>query len=537
MAINQYGMPEGYDQEANPNPRQRRRAVPRPQPEATPFTPQEQQQAPQQQAPPVQEGWINRPDMPNGGIVDPETPPPIVRNFPTPPPQTPAPAPVPKRYNVSLMEGDPEKLASQAHALKSPKYQFLQLAQSGQFNYDQLPQMLAQLQQTNPDFWKDWVADGDKFRYTGDPNKLHGAWEGVTEVDAVGNFTSTDGSAPTGFRWGARNIAAEQAQAQQQAMQQALSQSQSTYAPGRPPQIPRPATQAVQPGGGGISFLGGSNDFDERTGTYRSTGTEFPPGMMNNPLPEVPFQQFAGLRRNPEAHINYGIGQDNDLRTYEPINDIPEFSRPDFGKYEDAQLNALLGVLQNPGIPEQQLNQMRQIQQEQLMAQRDEALEATRTNSLRRGLRGGALGAAERRLGNQFAADLTRSNRDIDIANAGMRTQDIFGAAGQLGGAMTGINSRNIDNFSTALNRVLAGEQLRGASADSYRAVYNDDMGNNFNNLNLAEQIRQFDLSNQLALKNFFEGQRQFNSNMGYNYTSLQNNNNLALLRALGFNV
>jgi len=152
-------------------------------------------------------------------------------------------------------------------------------------------------------------------------------------------------------------------------------------------------------------------------------------------------------------------------------------------------------------------------------------------------LRGGALGAAERRIGNQFTTDLTRSNRDIDIANAGMRTQDVLGASGALGSAMGGITDRNINNFGTALNRMLAGEQLRGASADSYRAVYNDDMGNNFNSLNLGEQIRQFDLSNQLAMKNFFENQRQYNANMGYNYTSLQNNNNLALLRALGYNV
>lgn len=490
MAINQYGMPEGYDQDANPNPRQR----PRRQQPQTPFTPTEQQEAPA--VPPVQEGWVNRPDMPSGGIVDPETPPPIVKNFPTPPPQQPAPPPVPQRYNVGLMEGDPDKLKSAAHALKSPKYQFLQLAQTGRFNYDNLAGMLAELQQTNPDFWKGWVADGDKFRYTGDPNKLHGAWEGVTEVDAIGNFTSTDGSSPTGFRWGARNIAAEQAQAQQAAMQQALQQSQTAYAPGQRPQIPRPTTQAIPPQREG-AMSGGSG----------------------------------------EAPINFGIGQDNDLRTYEPINNIPGFSRPDFSRYEDAQLNALLGVLQNPGIPAMQQEQMRRRQQETLMAQRDASLDNTRENYLRRGIRGGALGADERRVNDQYNADLTRSFRDIDIANAGMRTQDIFGAAGQLGGAMTGINSRNIDNFSTALNRVLAGEQLRGASADSYRAVYNDDMGNNFNNLNLAEQIRQFDLSNQLALKNFFEGQRQFNSNMGYNYTSLQNNNNLALLRALGFNV
>lgn len=30
---------------------------------------------------------------------------------------------------------------------------------------------------------------------------------------------------------------------------------------------------------GGISYMGGSSDFDERTGTYRSTGTKFPPGQ------------------------------------------------------------------------------------------------------------------------------------------------------------------------------------------------------------------------------------------------------------------
>lgn len=109
------------------------------------------------------------------------------------------PIPPPALPQTQLMEGDPTKLASAEHALKSPKYSFLQLAQQGKYGYDQLPQMLAELQGTHGDFWNGWTADKDKFRFTGDPSTLHDAWEGVTEVDAIGGFNSGN---PQGFRWG-----------------------------------------------------------------------------------------------------------------------------------------------------------------------------------------------------------------------------------------------------------------------------------------------------------------------------------------------
>jgi len=357
-------MPEGYDQDTNPNPRQRprrpRSSFTTPPMEAPPQAPigevdntpaAESFDRPFGAGRETIAGWRDRPPI---------MPPP---QAPAPPNVPPVPPTAPQKYNVSLMEGDPTKLASATHALKSPKYQFLQLAQSGRFNYDNLAGMLGELQQTNPNFWKDWVADGDKFRYTGDPNKLHGAWEGVTEVDAIGGYRSGN---PQGFRWGARNPAAEAAAAQQAAMQQALSASQTAYAPGKPPQIPRPSTQMPQQA--------------VQQALLPEQVRTLPPVFINDPQAERPFTQFGNLQRNAEAPISFGIGQDNDLRTYEPINNIPEFTRPEFGKYEDAQLNALLGVLQNPGIPEQQQKQMRQIQQEQLLAQRDEALDATRTN-------------------------------------------------------------------------------------------------------------------------------------------------------------
>jgi hypothetical protein len=113
----------------------------------------------------------------------------------------PTPTPAPQRHAVRLMEGESGKLGNAEHAAKSPKYDFLNLAQSGEFNYDQLPQMLQKLQSgPNAALWNGWSANGDKFTFNGDPSQLHPTWNGVTSVDAIGGFKSGN---PEGFRWGA----------------------------------------------------------------------------------------------------------------------------------------------------------------------------------------------------------------------------------------------------------------------------------------------------------------------------------------------
>lgn len=117
-----------------------------------------------------------------------------------PNPQSTRPPETFERKPIRLMEGDPNKLdPSKGHQSKSPKYSFLQLANTGRYGYDQLGDMLKELQQTHPDFWGGWTVENDKFRYGGDPAKLHANWNGVREVDAVGGFRSGN---PQGFRWG-----------------------------------------------------------------------------------------------------------------------------------------------------------------------------------------------------------------------------------------------------------------------------------------------------------------------------------------------
>jgi hypothetical protein len=109
--------------------------------------------------------------------------------------------PQPGQFSTRLMEGDQGKLADKSHAAKSPKYDFLQLAQQGKYNYDNLGGILAELQGgPNARLWQGWTADKDKLRFSGDPSQLAGEWNGVREVDAIGAYNSGN---PTGFRWGA----------------------------------------------------------------------------------------------------------------------------------------------------------------------------------------------------------------------------------------------------------------------------------------------------------------------------------------------
>jgi hypothetical protein len=159
-------------------------------------------------------------DAPNAGA------PPMLDPIATAPPSSPIgtvpdaggplagvmPATSAPRNNTRLMEGDAGKLADVGHAAKSPKYDFLQLANQGKYGYDQLGDMLAELQQgPNAKHWQGWTAEKDKLHYTGDPNALGSEWGGVKTVDTIGGF-GADGSNASGFRWGVDDPSAQAGQ-------------------------------------------------------------------------------------------------------------------------------------------------------------------------------------------------------------------------------------------------------------------------------------------------------------------------------------
>jgi hypothetical protein len=119
-------------------------------------------------------------------------------------PSTPS---VKQNFQTRLMEGDSAKLdPANNHQDKSPKYSFLQLANQNKYNYDQMPNMLKELQ-SGPQarFWQGWSADGKgNFVYQGDPSQLAPEWNGVKRVDAVGAFGDfKNGGQAGGWRWGA----------------------------------------------------------------------------------------------------------------------------------------------------------------------------------------------------------------------------------------------------------------------------------------------------------------------------------------------
>lgn len=116
-----------------------------------------------------------------------------------------APAPS-STFRTQLMEGDTAKLGNTEHMAKSPKYDFLTLAQSNKYNYTQMPEMLKELQGgPNGRLWQGWTADGKgNFVFQGDPSQLAPEWGGVKRVDAVGSFGNlANGGQAAGWRWGA----------------------------------------------------------------------------------------------------------------------------------------------------------------------------------------------------------------------------------------------------------------------------------------------------------------------------------------------
>lgn len=153
-------------------------------------------------------GMPGTPGNPNTGIAGGQTSvAPSLPDLGAPPSAAAAPA----HYNTKLMEGDAGKLADPSHAAKSPKYDFLQLAQQGTHDYNDLGGMLKELQGgANGGLWQGWTANGDKLKFGGDASQLDPSWNGVREVDAIGGLHNPNG--PQGFRWGAEEPGAQGAQ-------------------------------------------------------------------------------------------------------------------------------------------------------------------------------------------------------------------------------------------------------------------------------------------------------------------------------------
>lgn len=115
-----------------------------------------------------------------------------------------------------LMEGDPTKLADPSHAANSPKYDFLQLANQNKYGYNQMGDMVKELQSgANGRLWQGWAADGKgNLQFTGDPSQLAPEWKGVKSVDAVGAYGNmAQGKDAAGWRWGVDDPGAQPAAA------------------------------------------------------------------------------------------------------------------------------------------------------------------------------------------------------------------------------------------------------------------------------------------------------------------------------------
>jgi hypothetical protein len=234
--------------------------------------------------------------------------------------------------------------------------------------------------------------------------------------------------------------------------------------------------------------------------------------------------------------------------------------------------------------------------QKQLEGQMDERLAG-------RGFSGGGglAMAGKRQLGEDVLSQVLSGNRDVDLQKMMRDREDQLGALGagtdflnaQMGRATSGYASKlagqnaqageqhfahtaadtdaarrmqrdalqagegqfafqaGMDRSKAALDRALAGEQLKMQGADSAFRNWQQDSSNFYtgrgqdiqnalgqgglaiDRARLASSDRQFDLSNALAQQELAERIRQFNGQMGYNYNALTQSGQNALIQQI----
>jgi hypothetical protein len=262
---------------------------------------------------------------------------------------------------------------------------------------------------------------------------------------------------------------------------------------------------------GNQNYAGGSPNFDESAGAnvgplqLQRTGSQLPAPSAGGDSSGVPVVPFGGPVRNNIDDLNARLVQQvlehPETLTPEAINAMREKSKEDALTYQQQQKNIIGSDAAARGV-----------------------------------FGGGNQNAQETNLAADTIKNLIAGNRQIDLNKVAQDRSDQLGAADLADKYLSGSLGRALDEFNTNQKTTIAQSALDQAGVESQiRNLLNQQD----QDARQADEHR-FDYGTQvgganygLDLQRFLEGIRQFNSNLGYNYTALQNNSQAALIAAL----
>jgi len=228
-----------------------------------------------------------------------------------------------------------------------------------------------------------------------------------------------------------------------------------------------------------------------------------------------------------------------------PTYDPAQFSNP-VGDQQTALMRSILTNPQtlSPSIVAQMKEQGKGdalLMQQQQQQQMDQGFAARGT------LGSGAADALRARLGQDTVNNILTGNRNLDITAAQTNRQnelDAMNAGNAYAGQNLAYQGANADQgykgyesrvaaVQDQVQRALAQFGVNAQVAANGQQNYGQDLGAFFNLEGLRQGAVQTNNSSTMALLNYLENQRQFNDNLGFNYNSLDQSGQNALLGAI----
>lgn len=206
---------------------------------------------------------------------------------------------------------------------------------------------------------------------------------------------------------------------------------------------------------------------------------------------------------------------------YNPMT-FNQFEGSNYGQGQQEGVAALRQALGNSEWSPGRIAAMKEMQKEQALAMQDQLAKQLGGRYAAQGRgQGGAKQAGLRQLGSDTAADILSGYRDVEERAAQGRRQELLQTAAALGQEARAGYGAGLEGQTAQ-----ADENYRGweSQFEPYRIALQKALGEQGINVDwgrIGESGRQFNLSHELALKEFAEKQRQFNAGLGFDYTKL----------------
>ncbi len=279
----------------------------------------------------------------------------------------------------------------------------------------------------------------------------------------------------------------------------------------------------------------------QQTGAYGSTTPSTASGtspvgadgrLTSSPPPQQPAQpQPAPAQAQPPAPQPQPQAAPPPAQPYQ----YQQFQAPQ-QQYTEGMAGNLAGyMMANPySMSDENVAQMQAQQREQAAIMARDAATARSRDAAARGVLGGGNDLRnERRASDALVSSILSGNRDVALQKMMQDKEDERNALAAGNSYLDSQLGRSLDAF----QGLLAGQKAQGdENFQRYQLGTDNDLrsrqldiqkllgegGLDVDRSKLKEEGRQFDLSNALDTQRFLESQRQFNQDMGFKYTDLQ---------------